>query len=79
MPPSNHIAPHANIIQRSIGDVIRRIPAHNRRQKCPGAESARRERGDVVRALGVDAAGECERAVGLDGVEGSDHGDLGGC
>lgn len=31
-----------------------------------------------MRALGVDAAGECERAVGLDGVEGGDHGDLGG-
>lgn len=70
------IRPQSQLIDQRIGDVIRRVEAYDRRQECPGAERARRERCHWGRGRGRGRGRGCGRRNGA-GVDAAREADVG--
>lgn len=78
METGDGIAPHADIVDLGVGDVVCGVGADDGAKESPRAEGARREPGHVLWALLVHALRQLERDEVLHRVEDCDGGDLEG-
>jgi hypothetical protein len=73
---SNQVRPNANVVNTLVGNVVRGIASNDSRKESPGSEGTGGESVDILRTLRVDALGQGDGSVVLDGVEHRNCGNL---